>query len=221
MGLLTDRDTNLNDRYALMSLNRLATQGSITDGIGIHVYSNENPLYDRLREGLANIIMDYPRMQDLFMEVFKSRTMIKSKFTNRMVRFDGRNRYSSISISEIKAPAGYHTLNTPGARIKAIDPTMAVRVSSFRVQLIRANDMVDMMYNICDFLADLGILTGGSDYGRPFDFSMLIHHYFYIRAHEKNECRMDFAMNLIGSVNEPAEGRIDKKVIWSTSFKGE
>lgn len=217
MGLLTDRNTDLNDRYALMSLNRLATQGSIADGVGIHIYTNENPLYDRLREGLANIIMDYPRMQDLFMEVFKSRTMIKSKFTDRMVRFDGRNRYSSILISEIRLPSGFYMSN---ARSRFTDQTMPVRLSSFRVQLIRANDMVDMMYNICDFLADLGILAGGSDHRRPFDFSMLIHHYFYIRAHEKNECGIDFAMNLIGSVNEPAEGRIDK-VIWSTSFKGE
>ena len=218
MGLLTDRNMELNDRYALMSLNRLATQGNITDGVGIHIYTNENPLYDRLREGLANIIMDYPRMQDLFMEVFRSRTMIKCKFTDRMVRFDGRNRNSSISISELGLPSGgFYMLNT---RSRFTDQTMPVRLSSFRVQLIRANDMVDMMYNICDFLADLGILTGGSDYGRPFDFSMLIHHYFYLRAHEKNECGMDFAMNLIGSVNEPAEGRIDK-VIWSTSFKGE
>ena len=38
MGLLTDRNTELNDRYALMSLNRLATQGNITDGVGIHIY---------------------------------------------------------------------------------------------------------------------------------------------------------------------------------------
>lgn len=224
MGLLTNRDMDLNDRYALMSLDRLATQGCNTDRVEIHVYSNKNPLYDRLREGLANILMDYPRMQDLFMEVYRGRTLTRSKFKDRIVRFDGRFRNKHISVSEINA-GGWPGHGSSWGTWGVYQPA-PIRTSFFRVSLTRANDAVDMAYRIYDFLIDLGVVEEDAGYGprRPANFTILIHHYFLPRNHDKNSCELHFSMDLLDknyvSVSD-GQSLATGKIVWSVKYPGE
>lgn len=233
MGLITDTDTYLNDGYALMQLDNLGVSGHGKDNEAIDIYTPSSPLHDRIRTGLADIMMDYPRMRDLFMEVWRGRTLTKSKFTDRMVRFDNRSRNKDISVSEInKDMTDICFSPTLEAWARCMDSTTpyqpsSIRTSSFRVRLNKANDMFDMTHRIYDFLVECDIIKDDIGYGprNSINFTMLIHHYFCLRHHERNSCGMHFAIELIeknyvGQTYWKYWGPAGE-VTWSVKYPGE
>lgn len=223
MGLLTNIDVRLDDRYALMQLDSLTALGCGTDSRGPQTYSQDHPLFDRLRSGLADILMDYPRMQDLFMEVYRSRTLIRSKFVDRIVRFDRHSRNRDISIREIR-PSGQLDLNyQPRTIFNEYIPGTAIpmRSSSFSVYLSKTDECTSMMYRIYNFLIELGIVADDPGRRRPCNISMLIHHYFFLKKHDSNSCAIHFVLDLVNKDYSNVVTGTLGRVTWNVKYTKE